>query len=151
MKLYLKNCFLAFLCLYRSKSYGIRKRVVDHPQGSRDGNPLPPTPTLGIHKMTWALISNWLYPLGVTPSQARLQGLTYLGTHYPKTLNKVLWLASLALTIRIMRDMVRESFFLASLRSAKVRIKGLAYRKHSIRDGSRHVCMPSYTKPKEFP
>ncbi|WP_157231713.1 hypothetical protein [Cecembia lonarensis] len=38
MKKIIHSCFLAFLCLYRSKSYGIRKPIVDHPNGSRAGN-----------------------------------------------------------------------------------------------------------------
>ncbi|EOZ98909.1 thioredoxin family protein [Indibacter alkaliphilus LW1] len=46
--------------------------------------------------------------------------------------------------------MIRERLLIISLRSAKVRIKGLAYRNHSLKDGSRHVCVPSYIKPKRL-
>jgi hypothetical protein len=264
MALYLKNCYLAFLCLYRSKSYGIRKRVVDHPNGSRAGNPHPPAPSF---LQRW--IHHRLYPANACPAASRISAVTTLGAKYPRSLGTVLWLASLALTVRgtydrnvgtvilseaksllpleavrspailrdrlsppqatdqddvnrrsfprcksqilntaidrivgtvtlseaksllplgvgrspaILRDrlsppqapdqddvhprsfprcksqilntsinLIRERLLMISLRFAKVRIKGLPYRKHSLKDGSRHVCMPSYLKPREFP
>lgn len=152
MKLYLKNCFLAFLCLYRSKSYGIRKRVVDHPQRNRAGEDSPPVPRWGRTDIRYSLkrvIANYLYPVDSCPAYVRLRGLTYLGANYPRTLNKILWLASLAITLRIMLDMLQESFLVASLRSAKVRMKRVFIR-HSLRDGSRHVCMPSFIRPRRL-
>lgn len=153
MKQYLKNCFLAFLCLYRSKSYGIRKQVADHPKGKRAGENSPLSPDrrafLPIRFIKNTLY-NILYPQESYPAYVRLRAVTALGAKYPRSLNAVLWLASLALTIRVILDMVQESFLVASFRSAKVRIAGLAYRKHSLKDGSRHVCVLSFIKPKRL-
>jgi thiol-disulfide isomerase/thioredoxin len=206
MALYLKSCFLAFLCLYRSKSHGIRKKRIDR---SKHGAPLS-----YYFKSRWnpfiithAALCKWLYPSDRCPAHVRLRALTALGSKYPRSLNAVLWLASLALTVRvtidrivgtvtlseakgllplrvgrspaILRDrlsppqepdqddehqllfhfpkcqilntaigLIRERLLLISLRFAKVRTKGLAYRKHSLKDGSRYVCVPSYLKTK---
>ncbi|EOZ91936.1 hypothetical protein A33Q_4029 [Indibacter alkaliphilus LW1] len=284
----MKNCFLAFLCLYRSKAYGIRKRVVDHPYGSRAGNPRPSAPSF---LQRW--IHYRLYPAHACPAASRIRAVTDLGSKYPRSLSTVLWLASLALTVRgtydrnvgivilnavknlpllregdpsppqasdqddvhlrsfprcksqiintaidrivgavtlseaksilplrvgrspanlrdrlsppqatdtidryggivilnavknlpLLRegdpsppqatdqddvhlrsfprcksqiinnaiDLIRERLLMISFRSAKVLIKGLPYQKLSLKDGSRHVCMPSYLKPREFP
>ncbi|MBW3469845.1 hypothetical protein [Arthrospiribacter ruber] len=149
------------------------------------------------------------YPQESCPAYVRLRAVTSLGAKYPRSLNAVLWLASLAVTVRatidrivgavtlskaksllplgvgrspaILRDrlsppqapdqddvhqrtfprckgqildtaidLIRERLLIISFRSAKVRIKGLAYRNLSLKDGSRHVCVPSYIKPKEF-
>jgi hypothetical protein len=154
MALYLKSCFLAFLCLYRSKSYGIRKRVVSHPKGKRAGEDSPPSPVRKAFspiRFIKRTLYNVFYPPESCPAYVRLRAVTSLGAKYPRSLNAVLWLASLALTIRVILDSIQESFLVASYRSAKVRIKGLAYRNHSLKDGSRHVCVPSYIKPREFP
>jgi thiol-disulfide isomerase/thioredoxin len=212
MALYLKNCYLAFLCLYRSKSYGIRKGVVTHPKGKRAGEKSPPSPVRRAFspiRFIKKTLYNVFYPPESCPAYVRLQAVTALGAKYPRSLNAVLWLASLAVTVRgtnernvgtvilskaksllplgvgrspaILRDrlsppqapdqddvhprsfprcksqvlntaidLIRERLLIISFRSAKVRIKGLAYRNHSLKDGSRPVCVPSYIKPKRL-
>ncbi|EOZ93772.1 thioredoxin family protein [Indibacter alkaliphilus LW1] len=148
MAIYLKSCFLAFLCLYRSKSYGIRKKRIDR---QKLGESLSYYPKSRWNPLSfiYSAVCNWLYPSDSCPAYVRLRALTALGSKYPRSLNAVHWLASLALTVRVTLDLIQENFFVASLRSTKVRTKGLAYSKHSLKDGSRYVCVPSYLKTKK--
>lgn len=154
MKKFIHTCFLAFLCLYRSKSYGLRKGVVTHPKGKRAGEDSPPSPVRKVFspiRLIKNALYNVFYPPESCPAYIRLRAVTSLGAKYSRSLNAVLWLASLALTVRVILERLQESFLVASLRSAKVRIEGLPYRKHSLKDGSRHVYVPSYIKSMEFP
>lgn len=149
MKKFIYSCFLAFLCLYRSKYQNIRNEVVDHPQWRRAGN-TPPAPYLGLRNLCSNILHRYLYPKGSCPAFVRLQGLSYLGANYPKTLNNLLWLATLAITTKVALEKAQERFSLVSLRSADIQVHGLAYKKLSLKDGSRHVCVPSYIKPKKL-
>lgn len=129
MKHYLKNCFLAFLCLYRSKYLGLRRSCLDHPELA-PGKDLVPSPPLADTTGFWAILG--------------------LGDAYPRTLDFLLFLSSMAVEVKVLRRYLADYYTEAFFRSARIRAKVKSSRL-AIRDGSRHVCMPSYIKPKEFP
>ncbi len=155
MKRFIHACFLAFICLYRSKYTGLRRSCTDHPRIVR-GKDIHPSPGLKEYPkpvLTWL----YLFLFGNLESKEpgcadnnRFRAVVFLGANHPKTLNHLLNLASFVLFIRCLIIKVFSFYKGLLTRSQSSAFKKVQSRKPYLRDASRGVCELSFGVPKKL-
>ncbi len=155
MKKYLHACFLAFLCLYRSKFTGLRRSCTDHPRRVRgkDSHPSPGLKEYPKPVLTWLyhfLFGNLESKEPGCADNNRFKAVVFLGANHPKTLNRLLNLASFVLFIRCLTIKVFTLYKGLLTRSQSSAFKKVQSPKPYLRDASRGMCLPSYGMPRKL-